>query len=51
MKTTIRILKEAVDICHDSRLYPYLSRREKREAVIYCQKIVGKIREKGCRDI
>ncbi len=45
MKTPSRNIKEALDICHGSRIYPHLTRYEKREAVIYCLKITGKIRE------
>lgn len=41
MKTINRSLKEAVDVCNGSGLYPFLNRREKREAVMYCVKIIG----------
>lgn len=42
MKTLNRSLKEAVEVCNGSGLYPYLNRKEKREAVTYCMKIIGK---------
>jgi hypothetical protein len=46
MKIPSMNLREAVDVCQGSRLYPLLTRQEKREAVIYCEKIIGVINEK-----
>lgn len=46
MKTLNRSLKEIVEVCNGSGLYPYLTRKEKRAAVIYCMKIIGKSRGK-----
>jgi hypothetical protein len=42
MKTLNRSLKEAVEVCNGSGLYPHLTRKEKRAAVMYCIKIIGK---------
>jgi hypothetical protein len=46
MKTSLKSLRETVDVCHGSRIYPFLNRQEKRDAVIYCLRIIEKIREK-----
>lgn len=40
MKTPGISIREAVDICHGSRIYPLLTRDEKKMAVIYCLKIM-----------
>jgi len=45
MKIPSRTVREAVDVCHGSSIYPHLTRYEKREAVIYCLKTMGKFRE------
>lgn len=47
MKTPNKSLKKAADVCHGSRLYPLLSRHEKKTAVIYCERIMDKRREKA----
>jgi len=45
MKIASKIFREAADVCHGSRLYPLLSREEKKAAVMYCQKIIGKLND------
>ncbi|MCL4476488.1 MAG: hypothetical protein M1508_09725 [Nitrospirae bacterium] len=42
MKTPNTGIKEAADVCHGSRIYPLLTRYEKKRAVIYCLKLMVK---------
>ncbi len=46
MKVLNRSLREAVDVCHGSRIYPFLTRQEKKVAVIYCLRVIDKNRMK-----
>ncbi len=45
MKTPIRTLREAIDVCHESGIYAVLTRWEKKEAVLYCGRLIAKLKE------
>lgn len=49
MKTPNRDLKEAGDICRNSGLYQFLSREEKKEAILYCASTIEKSRSASSR--
>ncbi len=42
MKAPIRTLREAIDVCRGSGIYAVPTRWEKKEAVLYCLKIMKK---------
>lgn len=45
MKTPTGTLREAIGVCRESGIYPLLTRQERKEAILYCGRIIGKIEE------
>ena len=45
MKTPIGTLREATDLCHGSGIYSLLTRQEKKEAVLYCRRLIVKLKQ------
>jgi hypothetical protein len=49
MKTSRGSIREAITVCRESGIYPLLSRQERKDAILYCSKIIRRIKEGGSR--
>ncbi len=47
MKTLTKTIRDAADVCHRSGVYTLLTRREKKEAVLYCSRLIAELRREG----
>ncbi len=45
MKTLTKTIREAADVCHGSGVYTLLTRRQKKEAVLYCIRLIVRLDE------